>query len=170
MALRLKPNIDALFRVDYSYSSVASEFRDYVDMDDFPITQETMLTQVPVTAGLKFYLISPGRQVSRYAWIPRSFAPYVGGGAGFVWYRLEQEGDFVDFDDLSIFTDFFISEGWSTTVQVFGGVDIKLTPRVYLSIEALYAWADAELSQSFVDFDPIDLTGLRTTAGVEFVF
>jgi len=87
-----------------------------------------------------------------------------------VWYRLEQEGDFVEFQDLSIFPEFFVSDGVSTTVNVFGGADFKLSPRVFLTIEALYAWADAKLSQSFVGFDPIDLTGLRTTAGVSFIF
>jgi hypothetical protein len=31
-------------------------------------------------------------------------------------------------------------------------------------------WADAGLSEDFVGFDPIDLSGLRLTAGINFSF
>jgi hypothetical protein len=53
---------------------------------------------------------------------------------------------------------------------VFGGVDFNLVPRVFLTIEARYSWADAALREDFVGFEPIDLNGLRTTAGIDVLF
>ena len=32
------------------------------------------------------------------------------------------------------------------------------------------AWADADLQQDFVGFDPIDLSGFSTTVGIVLVF
>ena len=33
-----------------------------------------------------------------------------------------------------------------------------------------YLWADAELGQDFEGFEPIDLSGLQTSLGVDLVF
>ena len=37
--------------------------------------------------------------ISRLAWIPRTFMPYVGAGGGYGTYEFRQNGDFVDFDN-----------------------------------------------------------------------
>jgi opacity protein-like surface antigen len=170
VALRWKPRLDLVLGVEYSRASVQSEFRDYVDQNDMPITQETRLTQLPLTASVKYYLTPRGRRVGNYAWVPKSVAPYLGGGAGLVRYEFEQVGDFVDFVDLSIFTTAVSAEGWASTLHAFAGLDLTLTPRLFLGLEARYAWGEGELGQDFVDFEPIDLAGLRTTAGLHVRF
>jgi hypothetical protein len=170
LAYRINEHLAAVVGFEYSRAEIQSESRDYVDMDDMPILQETKLSQLPLTGSLKFYLFPKGREISQYAWVPNSFLPFVGGGGGFVWYRFAQVGDFVDYTDLSIFFEQFNSEGWAPTAHVFGGVDIKLIPRVFFTFEMRYSWADAELSGSFVDFDPIDLAGLRASFGVDLLF
>jgi hypothetical protein len=170
LAYRLNERLSAVFGFEYSRADIQSEFRDYVDMDDLPITQETKLSEIPVTGSIKLYLIPQGQEISRYAWVPNSIAPFVGGGGGFIWYRFDQMGDFVDFDDLSIFFDEFQSEGWGTIAHIFGGVEFKLIPRLFFTFEMRYSWADAELSGSFVGFEPIDLSGLRTSFGIEVLF
>ncbi len=170
LSWRINDRVDAVFGVEYSRASATSEFREFVEDDDLPIVQETHFTQVPVTAGLKLYLTDRGRSVGQYAWVPSSFVPYVGGAAGFVWHQFEQVGDFVDFEDLGIFTDHFISDGWGATFHVFGGADILLNPSLALQLEARYQWADVEMNGGFVGFDAIDLGGLRATAGVAFKF
>ena len=76
----------------------------------------------------------------------------------------------MDFADLSIFTDDFESSGWSTEAHVFGGLDLQLSLKWYLSLEGRYVWADADLSGDFVGFDPIDLNGLRITVGFSYSF
>jgi len=157
-------------RVDNTQSSVTSEFRRYVDQDDEPISQETRLIRTPITVGVKLYLKPRGRSVSRFAWVPNSVAPYVGGGGGMIHYELVQEGDFVDFTDLSVFSDTFRSEGWSATANVFAGLDVKVHRRAFASLEVAYLWADAELGQDFEGFDPIDLSGFQATVGIDLVF
>jgi hypothetical protein len=167
---QVKPWLMLQARVGHTESSVTSEFRDYVDQDDNPILQETRLKRTPMTLGLKLYLKPRGQAVSRFAWVPRSFAPYVGVGGGMIRYELQQAGDFVDFADLSIFSDAFVSEGWTGTMNAFAGVDVKIHRRAFVSLEVGYLWADAELGQDFEGFEPIDLSGLQTSLGVDLVF
>ncbi len=162
--------VDLVAGFEISKASVDSEYRDFVDDNDLPILQETGLTIVPVTLSAKLYLTPRGREVSRYAYVPAKVRAYVGGGGGFVWYELEQAGDFVDFVDLTIFTSGFHSSGWGSVAQAFGGVEVNLTPRWFLSVEGRYLWSDADLSGDFLDFEPIDLSGARIGAGIGFTF
>jgi opacity protein-like surface antigen len=166
----LASRVDLVAGFELSEASVDSEYRDFVDENDLPILQETRLTIVPVTLSVKVYLTPRGREISRYAFVPAKVRPYVGGGGGFVWYELEQAGDFVDFVDLTIFTSGFRSSGWGFATQAFGGVEIRLSPRWYLSVEGRYLWSDADLEGDFLDFEPIDLSGARIGAGIGFTF
>jgi hypothetical protein len=169
-AYALASRVDLVGSFEISRASVRSEYRDFVDLNDLPIVQDTRLTILPVMGSIKLYLLSRGREVSRYAFVPRKVRPYAGGGAGFVWYELEQAGDFVDFVDLSIFTSAFHSSGWGFASQAFAGTEVGLTPRWFLSVEARYLWSEADLEGDFVGFEPIDLSGLRIGAGIHFGF
>ncbi len=166
----LASRIELVGGFEFSRASVSSEYRDFVDENDLPILQDTRLTIVPVTASAKVYLTPRGREVSRYAYVPSKVRAYVGGGGGFVWYELEQVGDFVDFIDLTIFTSEFNSSGFGFAAQAFGGIEVSLTPRWFLVGEGRYLWSDADLEGDFVSFEPIDLSGARISAGVGFVF
>lgn len=167
---RLSARIDAVIGFEYSSRSKRSEFRDFVDTLGIPIVQDTRLTQVPLTLSLKLYLTDRGRQVGRYAWVPASVIPYVGAGAGYTWYRLEQDGEFVDFVDLSIFEDRFVSDGWTIAAHAFAGLELKLNPSLGLVVEGRYQWASTDLGDSFVGFEPIDLNGARAMVGVNWKF
>lgn len=169
-ALAIHPRVDVLFGFEYSRAAVDSEYRDFEEDNGDPITQTTELRTVPLTGGIKLYLMPRGREISRFAYVPSKARPYLGAGAGLVWYRLTQIGDFVDFADLSIFPGEFRSSAWGTEAHVFGGLDIQLNPKWYLSLEGRYIWADADVSEDFVGFDPIDLNGLRITAGFSYSF
>ena len=90
-------------------------------------------------------------------------------GRGYGKYRLRQNGDFVDYVDLSVFTDVFESKGWAPTAHAFGGVDVRVLRRTYVTIDARYTWASGNLGPDWIDFDPIDLSGLRLSAGFNFI-
>ena len=166
----ISPRVDAFVGVDFSRASTVSEYRNFVDNDRLPIAQDTWLTTVDLSGSIKVALTPRGREIGRLAWIPRTLVPYAGGGAGLLWYRLEQLGDFVDFVDLSVFRSGFSSSGWTPSAHLFGGVDVRVWRRLFLVLEGRYCWAEAELQRDFSGFEPIDLSGFRLTTGINVVF
>lgn len=154
--------------VGYSHAGKGSEFRHFIDNKDRPIEQRTSFDRVPVTANLRFYLTEPGRSIGKLAWIPAKVVPWVGAGAGMMYYRFLQQGDFVDFTTSNVFPSSFESSDWTTTVQGMGGADISLSPHIALRAEARYLWAKAPLSRAFSGFDRIDLSGVLGTLGLSY--
>lgn len=165
LGIRLTDRVDLSLGLGYANSEINSESRDFIGDDDLPIFQTTDFRRVPFTVGLKAYLTERGRRISDLAWIPGKFAPFVGGGAGFVWYEFEQEGEFVDYETLDIFYDYFTSSSGSPLAYVTAGFDYSLGLRWILTAEARYSWASANMGESFVGFDKIDLNGLRAAFG-----
>ncbi|MBI4520767.1 MAG: outer membrane beta-barrel protein [Gemmatimonadetes bacterium] len=164
--VRLSERVDLALGIGYAQSTARSEFRDWVDQDGLPIKQKTILSRLPVTAGMKVYLSDRGRRISRFAWVPYKWAPYVGAGAGWVHYRFEQDGDFIDFETLDVFSDIFTSSGTTPTAHVFAGLDMALGAQFVLSGEARYAWASTHMNGDFDGFDAIDLAGMQATIGI----
>jgi hypothetical protein len=119
---------------------------------------------------VRFALTERGRQVGRLAWVPRTVVPYVGASAGLMWFDVRQSGDFVDFVDNSVFRDVFHASGWTPSAEVLGGVDIRAFRRLFLTFDGRYRWAEGDLGNTWIGFDPIDLSGLRISAGINVVF
>jgi len=170
VAFTITDRMDVVAGFDIAKSNSSSEYRDYIDNENLPIQQTTSLRQSTIFGSLKVSLFPRGRTISRYAWIPSAIVPYVGGGGGVINYDFQQDGDFVDFQDFSVFPESFRSHGWSPTVHVFGGADIQLYKRTFLSLEGRYQWASATLDNDFIDFKPMDLGGFRFGAGFHFMF
>lgn len=169
--LAVSPRASIVMGFDFSKSSQNSEYRDFVDDQRLPITQTTSLREMNFGGSLKFALTPHGREVSSRAWIPAAVTPYVGAGGGVLSYEFLQYGDFIDFDDdFAVFPETFRSEGWTPSAHVFGGVDIKVWKRMYMSGEARYLWAKASLSRDFSQFEPIDLAGFKVSAGLHYMF
>ena len=173
-SVSLTPRFDIVGSWDMNNMSEATEDRDEEELlpngTRVPIQSVIELQQHNFSATAKFALIPRGRSVSRLAWIPNTFVPYVGAGAGYGKYTFRQNGDFADFVDHHIFTDSFRSEGWAPTFHVLGGTDIRVMRHLLLSLEGKYSWSKADLSQDFIDFEPIDLGGFRFGAGIHFAF
>jgi len=166
----VKPRVDIVAGVDVSNASTSSEYRNFVDNNRLPIEQKTELRGTTITGSVKYALIPRGREVGSVAWVPNTIVPYVGAGGGAHWYRLRQQGDFVDFVDNSVFTDLFESSGWKPSAHVFGGADLKLHRRLYLTIEARYQWTKGDFGPDFINFDPIDLSGFHLGTGINIIF
>ena len=169
-ALPITGRLDALVGFEFSRASARSEYRDFVEDNGLPIEQVTTFDQVNLTGGIELAVLPRGRAIGRYAWIPRGVVPYIGAGGGLLRYQFAQEGNLVDSSDFSIFTAQLESSGWTPSAHVAGGVDVKLSRHFYVSGEARYVWARTDLARDFVGFDDIDLTGLRITGGMQFVF
>ena len=170
MSVTVTPRIDVMAGFDVAKSTTPSEYRAFVDNRNLPIQQTTSLRQSNLLGSVKFAVLPRGRAVSRFAWIPSTIVPFVGAGGGFTNYDFKQNGDFVDFSNNRVFAETFRSHGWTPTAHVFGGTDIQVYRRVFMSLEGRYQWAKAKLDADFIDFDPIDLGGLRFGAGLHIVF
>jgi len=166
----ISPRFDAVAGVAFSRAHIPSEYRRLVDNNRLPINQETRLRTVNVTASARLALRSRGREVSRLAWVPNDVVPFVGAGGGALHYALDQSGDFVDFRDSRVFEGTFRSSAWTPSAHVFGGVDLRVLRRMLVSIDGRYQWAAGPLGSTWVDFDPIDLSGFKLSAGAHFVF
>jgi hypothetical protein len=171
LAVRARERLDIAFDLRFSRSKTGSESRPYVDLDNLPITQTTTFSRVPVTLGAKFYLRDRGRAVSEFAWIPEKWAPFIGVGAGVNWYKIEQEGDFVDEStpNLDILFLTIKSSGLGPTAHAFAGMDISMSPRFLWTVEARYGFGGAETNSAFA-FETIDLSGFQATIGVSARF
>jgi opacity protein-like surface antigen len=165
------PRFDVIGTMDLNGVNKPSDYRDWEDNRGLPIQQTTELKQMNLTVSGKFSLLPRGRAISRLAWIPRTFIPYVGAGGGYGRYEFRQNGDFVDFDNGNrVFSDTFTSKGWAPTFHVLGGTDIQVYRHLMLSLDARYSWQRATLSNDFIDFEPIDLGGFRFGAGIHLAF
>ncbi len=171
VAVFLSERMDLALDVSYSGSESWSEYQDWLeDLGggvEVPIEQKTTFRRIPVTASLRYYFLDRGREVSRFAWVPNKWSPYLGAGGGRVFYRFEQEGDFVDFLDYSIFGSRFESSGSSWTTHVLGGLQFAASTHAVVTMEGRYSWADAELDRNmFSGYEPIDLSGFQATLGI----
>ena len=170
LGFHLYEKLDLVFHYDYSKESPNSEFRDFVDEQDLPITQNTSLSQSAITAGIKYSLKPRGRRLGEYAYVPSRIVPFVEGGLGISYYTFEQKGYFVDSETLEIFYAFLKSSGRTEIGYLGGGTDIYLLKNMYLTLDLRYSLASAELNEDFVGFDDIDLGGFRIAAGVYWHF
>lgn len=169
LAVRGSERLDIALDVRFSRSEAGSESRPYVDLDNLPILQTTTFVRVPVTLSAKYYVRDRGRSVSRFAWIPEKWTPFVGAGVGFHWYRLKQEGDFVEEPSLDILNLILESSGAPGIAHVFAGVDISMSPRFLWTLEGRYTLGSAKTGYAF-NFDKLDLRGLQATIGLSARF
>lgn len=162
----LNDRTDLAFEISYSRSSKLSEYVDWVDDNDLPIEQETKFTRVPLTVSLRYFLMDRGREIGSLSWIPTSWSPYVGAGGGRMYYEFEQAGDFVDFQDYSVFSYTYQSQGWAWVGHLFGGVQWTLSPQWVVTAEGRYSLASADLDRpTYSGYEPIDLSGFQGSIG-----
>jgi hypothetical protein len=170
VALALTSRIDTQVGFEVHQMERPSEYRDFVDNRLLPIEQTTSLKTMHLGGSIRFALTPRGHDVSRFAWVPSRVVPFIGAGGGAVRYDFIQTGDFVDFVDHSVFPDVFRAKGWAPSMHAFGGVDVQIYRALYGTVEGRYTKAAGKLGRDFIDFDPIDLSGFRVSAGVNLLF
>jgi len=99
--------------------------------------------------------------------------PYAGAGGGFVWWKLSENGSFIDFDDpeLAVFQARYLADGTTFEALALVGVDIPLTPAWRFFAEGRYRWADDDLADDYPpDFGNLDLSGYEISGGFAIAF
>ena len=157
-------SVDASFM----HSAAGSEFRHLIDNFNNPIRQTTTFDRAPIMFNARYSLAPLGRSIGSLAFIPTKVVPYVGAGAGVMYYRFNQSGDFVDFQTTNVFSAEYKTDGWAPAVQAFAGFDYSLTPSIALTTDARYMWAKGHVSNDYQGFNKIDLSGVSATVGLTF--
>lgn len=170
LALRLSERFDLVVGYALSESRTQSEMRDWVDENDQPIQQRTRFSRRPLSASLRYSLRPRGTTIGSYAWVPTTFLPYVGLGAGRMSYRFQQSGEFVDSETAEIFQDSYGARGKVGFVLASTGLIWSVAPSIALTSELRYLHASADGRPSFVGFDKLDLSGVATTVGFTIKF
>jgi len=115
---------------------------------------------VPITATIRFL------PLGHHA----SFKPYIGAGVGIMPWRYSETGEFVDFNDNSIFRDSFTGSGTAVGPVILGGVTIPVGP-VGIGGELRYQAAKGDLPATEGFAGPkIDLGGMNYLFTVNFHF
>lgn len=168
-AFALSPRSELVVGAAMSRRRVDSEYRNWVDNNDRPIEQTTQLARMPLSVGLRWNLLPAGRAISRLAWVPNRFVPYVAAGGGAMWWRFRQEGDFVDFQaaSLDVFRSTLQDKGWAPMLYGAAGASWSLSPAFALTGEVRYDAASAPLRGDFQGFDNIGLSGIAVSAGLQ---
>jgi len=167
LAIAVADRWDVAVDAGHAWSRTRVEWRDYVELDGSSIWQTVSFSTTPVTVGARYYVTGRGRGIGRFVWIPARVTPYVGAAVGLVRYRFAREGDFVDLDSEEIYSDRLESMGTTFTAHGQAGIEVGIARSVFLAGEARYQWGRADLDSSVYEgFEPIDLSGLRFTAGL----
>lgn len=170
LAVRVNERWDVALSLGFQQTTIESESRPFVGTDDLPILQTTEFRQIPLAVTTKFYPLARGRSLGRFAWIPRTFAPFVGGGVGLMNYRYEQSGEFVDEETLDIYVDRFVTDKQGFLARAAGGVNVSLGKQFLFTAEGRYTWASADVGGGYARYDRIDLDGLQVIGGIGIRF
>ncbi len=154
-------NLSLMFGGSFFQGEATQAYRDWVDADGRDIRHVTTLDVNDLTAIL--------------VWQPFEHAavsPYVGAGGGFLWWRLTESGDFIDFGDpdLAIVNTGFRSTGTTWETVLLAGLEVPLGYRWSFFAEGRWRDADDELGDSLAGLGTLDLSGVEYTGGFAYRF
>lgn len=158
--LSLNRNFGLLFSGSYYKGDTTQSYRGFVDNFGDRIRHDASLEISSFTAGFNFSPFGPDAPI----------IPYAGAGAGIYLWRLEEDGDFIDFNTPNdeIFTALLESEGEAFGWYWLVGLEAPLSPRISLFAEGRWTQADDELDGDFEGFGDIDLSGREFLAGISW--
>src|SRR4051794_13441352 len=141
----LTPAFDWVIGFDVNRNDTVSEYRHFIASNDQPIKQRNEFRQAGLSTGVRFTPGGRGTRISNYAFVPRRLAPFAGGGVTVAHYSFTQQGQFVDYTDLAVFTDRFTSDGWSVGPYIQGGADVQAWKHLFITFDARYTWMHSDL-------------------------
>jgi opacity protein-like surface antigen len=133
--------------------TVPSVYAHLTHADDTEIAQDLKLRIVPLTATVRFLPLGRG-----------SIEPYVGAGIGLFNWRYSEVGEFVDFEDDSIFPARYVANGNATGPVILGGIRFPVSDVWTVGGELRYQKAEGDIDPEVgLLGDKIDLGGWTTS-------
>lgn len=156
----LNRNLGLLFSGYYYQGDTTQSYRDFEDNFGNRIRHDATLEITSFTGGILFSPLGPSAPI----------IPYVGVGGGIYLWRLEEDGDFIDFGTVNdeIFTALLESDGEAFGWYGLLGFEVPINPAISLFVEGRWTQADDELSGDFEGFGDIDLSGRQFLAGISW--
>jgi hypothetical protein len=152
---------------DYYSRTVDTHYRDYTRPGDVEIFQSLRLRVAPLGLTVRFLPTAKRHKI----------VPYVGGGVDALFYKYEEFGDFIDFQDptLPIIPDHFFSESTAFGVHALGGLRVYLNRDFAIVGEGRYQWGKDDMGEDFSPNEPglvnrIDLSAWTFTVGLHVRF
>jgi opacity protein-like surface antigen len=158
--LPLNERMGLIFSGSYYEGTTTGAYRNFEDNFNHRIVHDTTLDIGSATIGLVFHLLPKGSAVQ----------PYIGVGGGAYPWRLEERGDFIDFQDpnQAIFTSRLSSSGTAFGYYGLAGLDVPITRHVSIFAEGRWTRAKADLKDDFEGFGKLDLGGREIGAGLSW--
>ena len=97
-----------------------------------------------------------------------TISPYLGIGGGYYDWTLTEDGEFIDFADLSIFADRFVDSGDTFGWFWVAGVEVPLGANWRVFAEGRWTDMDDDLSGDFEGLGTLDLGGRTIAFGAGF--
>jgi opacity protein-like surface antigen len=155
--LGLGNHLSLMFSGSYYQGNTTQSYRDFVDNSGRRIRHDTTLDIGSATLGLVYHFTGPDAPVS----------PYIGAGGGGYFYRLEENGDFVNFNhNNDIFNARLKSDNTAFGGYLLVGLEAPISRSVSLFAEGRWTKVDDELKDDFEGFGKIDLSGRELSAGI----
>ncbi|MGE5125480.1 MAG: hypothetical protein ACM3PV_04255 [Betaproteobacteria bacterium] len=161
------PNVEVGLHMDGYGRRIETSYRDYTRPSGDEIRQTLKLDMVPVGATIRLVPTSKRARI----------APYVGGGVDAIFYRYEEEGDFIDFFDPSnpIIADRFKDSSVMFGVHAVAGVRVFLNRDFAIVAEGRYQWAQKDMGDDFAPNESglvnrLDLSGPSAVVGLHVRF
>jgi len=137
-------------------ADLAQEYDDFVAPSGAGIFHTTSFEVTSLETGLVWNLTDRHAKVS----------PYIGVGGGYYDWTLTEEGEFIDFTDLSIFFARFNGSGDTFGWFSVFGVEVRLTESWRAFAEGRWSEMDDDLSGDFEGLGILDLSGSTIAFGV----
>jgi outer membrane protein W len=115
---------------------------------------------VPISATLKYLPLG-----SR-----RGFQPYIGVGVAMYLWQYRESGDFIDFNDLSVFNATYSGSGTSFGPLATFGLRGRVSEHIDIGAEVRCQWGHGKLSTSDFLSDRIDLGGFNALGTLRYRF
>jgi opacity protein-like surface antigen len=160
--LEITPQFSLLFSGTLFEGQNDQHYLDFTDDRGNDIEHTTTLEIDSLTVGAVVHLLGPEAVVR----------PYLGAGGGLYSYRLEESGDFIDFNPPppEIFNGTFKAQGETFGYYLLGGFEVPVSRNVAFFAEGRWQYAEDELQDDFEGFGDLDLGGRDLAAGITWRF